>query len=59
MPDVAEEMGSALARLAVDVVPVDTDGVEAVLVRAKASMAQLERSAPCSRMHKVKSLALG
>ena len=32
MPDVAEEMGSALARLAVDVVPVDTDGVEAVLV---------------------------
>ena len=39
VPDDAEEMGSELARLAIDMVPVDIDGVEVVLVRGTAGMA--------------------
>ena len=54
MPDIAEEIGSALTRLAANVVPVDTDGVEPVVVRETAGMAQQASRARCAELRKFK-----
>ena len=54
MPDIAEEMGAVLARLAANVVPVDTDGVEPVVVRETAGMAQQASRARCAELRKFK-----